>query len=159
MAKLIKNDKDMVDEALIKSLKHGEEVRPVVGYPFYYVTNMGRVFSCKKKINYKMQNGEVYSSIVWLELKQRETSKTNKYLSVNLQNEDGKKVREYVHHLVFRAFNNNYLLDFNVIKIIHKNGYKQDNNYINLDVTWRKKSAYKDHRNYAYKVNRLASLK
>ena len=138
MAKLIKNDRDMIDEALIKSLKHGEEVRPVVGYPYYYVTNMGRVFSCKRKINYKMQNGEIYSSIVWVELKQRETSKTNKYLSVNLQSESNKKVREYVHHIVFRAFNNNY---------------------INLDVTWRKKSAYKDHRNYAYKVNRLASLK
>lgn len=159
MAKLTKNKVDTLDTAIKQHLMYGEEIRRIGdNFPFYYVTNFGRIFSNKQKIDYKMQNGEVYSSIVWRELTQRKTSKNNNYLSVNLYDKNGKKVRKYVHHLVFKAFNNNSLMDFNVVKIVHIDKNKENNKLSNLQITWRKKKAYQDHRNYEYKSNMIASL-
>ena len=100
----------------------------------------------------------VIGNLVWKELKQRKTSKDNSYLSVNLYDKNGKKVRRYVHHLVFKAFNNNSLMDFNTIKIVHIDKNKENNRLNNLQIAWRKKTAYQDHRNYTYKSNMIASL-
>lgn len=159
MAKLTKNKVDTLDTAIKQHLVYGEEIRRIGdNFPFYYVTNFGRIFSNKQKIDYKMQSGEIYSSIVWRELTQRKTSKNNNYLSVNLYDKNGKKVRRYVHHLVFKAFNNNSLMDFNTIKIVHVDKNKENNKLNNLQITWRKRNAYQDHKNYEYKSNMIASL-
>ena len=159
MAKLTKNKIDVVDAAIKQHLMYGEEIKKVGDdFPFYYATSYGRIFSNKQKIDYKMQSGEVYTSIVWKELKQRKTSKDNSYLSVNLYDKNGKKVRRYVHHLVFKAFNNNSLMDFNTIKIVHIDKNKENNRLNNLQIAWRKQTAYQDHRNYTYKSNMIASL-
>ena len=52
--------------------------------------------------------------------------------------------------LVYEAFNG--IVDTTVLKIVHKDHDKLNNNVDNLAITWRKKSDYRSHKNYAYKV-------
>lgn len=75
---------------------------------------------------------------------------TNGYYSVNITNNSNTRKREYIHKLVYEAFNG--IVDTTVLKIVHKDHDKLNNNVDNLAITWRKKSDYRSHKNYAYKV-------
>lgn len=53
MARLVRNnEKVQIDANLEKYLKYGEIVKPVPNCNGYFVTNTGRVFSGKYKIEY-----------------------------------------------------------------------------------------------------------
>lgn len=149
MAKLIRNTEQVqIDSNLLKYLKYGEIVKPIPQYPNYFVTNFGRVFSAKKKIEYDTLRGDSYQAILWKELKPR---LTNGYLSVNVTNNQNERKREYIHKLVYEAFNN--IVDTTVLKIVHIDHDKLNNNIDNLAINWRRKNDYRSHKNYIYKAN------
>lgn len=148
MARLIRNTEQVqIDSNLEKYLNYGEIVKPCQGFSNYFVTNFGRVFSAKRKIEYDTLRGDKYQAILWKELKPRFT---NGYLSVNVTNNEGIRKREYIHKLVYEAFNN--IVDTTVLKIVHIDHNKLNNNVDNLGVTWRRKNDYRSHKNYSYKI-------
>lgn len=148
MAKLIRNtEKVKIDSNLMKYLKYGEEVKPIPNYDNYFATSFGRVFSAKKKIEYNTLKGDNYYCILWKELKPRVV---NGYLAINITNEYNKRKTEYIHYLVYITFNN--YLDKSVLKIVHRDKNKLNNNLSNLDITWRKKRDYQAHKNYSYRI-------
>lgn len=154
MARLLKNnEKVQIDNNLLKYLKYGEQIKPIPNHNAYFITNTGRVFSGKKKIEYETLKGEKYYCIVWKELKQR---LTNGYLSVNITDDEGIRKREYVHHLVYRSFEG--WIDKTVLKIVHRDKDKLNNNINNLGVAFRKKNDYQAHRSYAYRVKMQKAL-
>lgn len=147
MARLIRsNEKVQIDANLKKYLKYGEIVKPVPNHNGYFVTNTGRVFSGKKKIEYNTLRGEKYQCVIWKELRQR---LTNGYYSVNITNNEGVRKREYVHYLIYETFEG--WIDRTVLKIVHKDHDKLNNNLGNLGVVLRKKTDYQAHRSYAYR--------
>lgn len=148
MAKRLRNTDHLeVDSNLEKLLYYGEEAKKVIGCNNYFVTNFGRVFSSKYKLEYETLEGEKYHAVIWKELSQR---LTNGYYCVNITNNEGIRKREYIHKLEYEAFNG--LIDTTVLKIVHRDHNKLNNNIDNLAITWRKKSDYRSHKNYAYKV-------
>ena len=148
MAKRLRNTDHLeVDSNLEKLLFYGEEAKKVVNCNNYFVTNFGRVFSSKYKLEYETLEGEKYHAVIWKELSQR---LTNGYYSVNITNNSNTRKREYIHKLVYEAFNG--IVDTTVLKIVHKDHDKLNNNVDNLAITWRKKSDSRSHKNYAYKV-------
>ena len=154
MARLIRNNEKVeADSNLQKYLSYGEIVKPVPNCNGYFVTNTGRVFSGKMKIEYNTIVGEKYHVIVWKELRQR---LTNGYYSINITDNDGIRKREYVHYLVYEAFEG--WVDKSVLKIVHIDHDKLNNNLSNLGVQFRKKTDYQAHRNYAYRVKMQKTL-
>lgn len=155
MARLIRsNEKVEIDDNLIKYLRYGEIVKPIPNYDNYFVTNTGRVFSGKKKIEYKTLKGEKYYCVIWRELKQRVT---NGYFTVTITNNHGSRKKEYVHYLVYETFEN--WVDRTVLKIVHKNHDKLNNNIGNLGLALRKKDDYQAHRNYVYRSKMQETLR
>ena len=142
----LNRDRLEVDENVLKLLKYGEEIKPIRNCNNYYVTTHGRVFSNKYMVQYQTLEGEEYYYVVWKELKQRLTSG---YYCVNISNNEGVRKREYVHKLVYQTFNN--FVD-TTLKIVHRDKNKLNNRVGNLAVTWRKKTDYQAHKNYAYRV-------
>ena len=134
----LNKDKLEIDENVLKLMAYGEEIRPIRDCNNYYVTSFGRVFSNKYLVQYKTLEGEEYYYVVWMELKQR------------LTNNSGVRKREYIHKLTYETFNN--IVDTTVLKIVHRDKNKLNNRVGNLAVTWRKKTDYQAHKNYAYRV-------
>ena len=148
MARLIRNNEQVeIDSNLQKYLSYGEIVKPIPEYNNYFVTNTGRVFSGKYKIEYETLRGDRYYSIIWKELKQRTI---NGYLAVNITNNEGIRKTEYIHYLVYKTFNG--WVDKSVLKIIHRDKDKLNNRIGNLAVVLRKKDDYQAHKSYAYRV-------
>ena len=143
----LNKDKLQVDENILKLMAYGEQIKPIPNCNNYYVTTFGRVFSNKYLVQYKTLEGQEYYYVVWKELKQRVT---NGYYCVNITNKNGDRKREYIHKLVYQTFNN--IVDTNVLKIVHRDKNKLNNKVGNLAVTWRKKTDYQAHKNYAYRV-------
>ena len=143
----LNTDKLNIDENILKLMQYGEQIKPIPNHKNYYVTTFGRVFSNKYLVQYKTLEGQEYYYVVWKELKQRVT---NGYYCVNITNNNGDRKREYIHKLVYQTFNN--IVDTNVLKIVHRDKNKLNNKVGNLAVTWRKKTDYQAHKNYAYRV-------
>ena len=143
----LNTDKLNIDENILKLMQYGEQIKPIPNHKNYYVTTFGRVFSNKYLVQYKTLEGQEYYYVVWKELKQRDT---NGYLCVNITNNNGDRKREYIHKLVYETFNN--FVDTTVLKIVHRDKNKLNNRVGNLAVTWRKKTDYQAHKNYAYRV-------
>lgn len=143
----LNRDRLEVDENVLKLLKYGEEIKPIRNCNNYYVTTHGRVFSNKYMVQYQTLEGEEYYYVVWKELKQRLTSG---YYCVNITDNEGIRRREYIHKLVYETFNN--FVDTSTLKIVHRDKNKLNNRVGNLAVTWRKKTDYQAHKNYAYRV-------
>lgn len=155
MAKLVRNkDKIQIDSNLMKYLRYGEEVKAIPNHNNYFITNTGRVFSGKYKIEYKTIEGQDYYCVVWKELKPR---LANGYLSVNITDSQGIRKREYIHHLVFITFSGEFL-DKAVLKIVHKDKDKLNNNINNLGLALRKKDDYQAHRSYVYRAKMQETL-
>lgn len=147
MARLIRNTEQVqIDDNLLKYLRYGEIVKPIPQYTNYFAANTGRIFSGKYKIEYDTLQGSKYYVIVWKELKQRVI---NGYLAINITNDYNQRKTEYIHYLVYIAFNN--YLDKSVLKIVHRDKNKLNNNLSNLDITWRKKEDYQAHKIYVYR--------
>lgn len=147
MARLIRNnDRVQIDNNLLKYLRYGEIIKPIPQYSNYFATSFGRVFSAKKKIEYDTLKGDKYQAILWKELKPRVV---NGYLAINITNDYNQRKTEYIHYLVYIAFNN--YLDKSVLKIVHRDKNKLNNNLSNLDITWRKKEDYQAHKVYVYR--------
>ena len=142
----LNRDRLEVDENVLKLLKYGEEIKPIRNCNNYYVTTHGRVFSNKYMVQYQTLEGEEYYYVVWKELKQRLTSG---YYCVNITDNEGIRRREYIHKLVYETFNN--FVDTSTLKIVHRDKNKLNNRVGNLAVTWRKKTDYQAHKNYAYR--------
>lgn len=147
MARLIRNTEQVeIDSNLEKFLYYGEIIKPIPYYKNYFVTNTGRVFSAKRKIEYDTLRGDNYHCILWKEIKPR---LINGYLALNIINDEGNRKTEYIHYLVYISFNN--YLDKRVLKIVHRDHNKLNNNINNLAVTWRKKGDYQEHKNWLYR--------
>lgn len=154
MAKLIRNkEKVKVDDNLLKYLRYGEQIKAIPNCNGYFATSTGRIFSGKYKIEYNTLRGEKYYCIIWKELKPR---LTNGYLSVNITNDEGIRKREYIHSLVYQTFEG--WIDRTVLKIVHRDKNKLNNDIGNLALDFRKKDDYKAHRAYAYKVKMQKAL-
>lgn len=148
MARLIRTKEPVqIDDNLLKYLKYGETVKPIPNHNNYFATNTGRIFSGKYKIEYDTLQGSKYYVIVWKELKPRVI---NGYLAINITNDYNQRKTEYIHYLAYIAFNN--YLDKSVLKIVHRDKNKLNNNISNLDLTFRKKDDYQAHKSYAYRV-------
>ena len=143
----LNTDKLNIDENILKLMQYGEQIKPIPNHKNYYVTTFGRVFSNKYLVQYKTLEGQEYYYLVWKELKKRVT---NGYYCVNITNNNGDRKREYIHKLVYETFNN--FVDTTVLKIVHRDKNKLNNRVGNLAVTWRKKTDYQAHKNYAYRV-------
>ena len=148
MARLIRNNEKVeADSNLEKYLSYGEIIKSIPNYDNYLITNTGRVFSGKYKIEYDTLTGENYYCTIWKELKLRII---NGYLAVNITDNEGIRKTEYIHYLVYRTFEG--WVDKSVLKIVHKDHDKLNNRVSNLAVTFRKKTDYQAHKNYAYRV-------
>lgn len=151
MAKLIRNkEKVIIDDNLLKLLGYGEQIKQVRNCSNYFITNTGRVFSGKYKVEYETLLGQNYNCVIWKELRSRIT---NGYLSINITDDEGIRKREYIHYLVYEAFNN--WVDRKVLKIVHIDKDKLNNNLNNLALEFRKKSDYQEQKNYLYRANTL----
>ena len=148
MARLIRNNvKVEADSNLEKYLSYGEIIKSIPNYDNYLITNTGRVFSGKYKIEYDTLTGDNYYAVIWKELKPR---LIRGYFAVNITDNEGIRKTEYIHYLVYRTFEG--WIDKSVLKIVHKDHDKLNNNINNLAVTFRKKDDYQAHKNYAYRV-------
>ena len=143
----LNKDKLEVDENILKLMAYGEQIKPIPNHKNYYITSFGRVFSNKYKVEYRTLEGEEYYYVTWKELKQRVV---NGYYCVNISDDEGVRKRHYVHKLVYETFNN--IVDTTTLIIVHRDKNKLNNKVGNLAVTWRKKTDYQAHKNYAYRV-------
>lgn len=151
MAKLIRSTEEVqLDQNILRKLEYGEEIRPIPGYQNYFVTNTGRVFSAKYKIEYTTLEKIEYRCVIWKELSQR---LIRGYSAVNITNDESIRKTEYVHYLVYEAFEG--WVDRKVLKIVHIDKDKLNNNLNNLALEFRKKSDYQVHKNYLYRANML----
>lgn len=155
MARLIRStEKVQIDSNLFKYLKYGEQIKQINNYNGYFVTDTGRIFSGKYMIEYKTLKGEKYYCVLWKELKPRII---NGYLAINITNNEGVRKTEYIHYLVYETFNQ--WVDRRVLKIVHLDKDKLNNNIDNLKVVLRKKDDYNEHRKYVYRTKMQNILK
>ena len=131
----LNKDKLEVDENILKLMQYGEQIKPIRNCNNYYVTTFGRVFSNKYMVQYTTLEGEEYYYVVWTELKQR---LTNGYYCVNISNNQGVRKREYIHKLVFEAFNGSYNEYF--FKIVFKDKNPENCSINNLKLEFKNKS-------------------
>lgn len=116
-------------------LYYGETVKPVSGFTNYYVTNLGRVFSAKKQVQYRTLSGMEYNCIIWKELKQ---FYTHKYKTVTLTDKGKKRKNIYVHKLIYENFIGEY--DKQYFKIVYKDNDTENCTLDNLKLDFRNKS-------------------
>ena len=138
---------------LEKQLYYGEIVKPVMDWDGYYVTNLGRVFSAKKKINYETLEGVKYGATIWKELK---PFYTGKYKTVTLVEKGKKRKNILIHKLVYEAFNGKY--DTKYFKVVYKNEDTENCTLDNLRLDFRNKSRANLMR-YTKEKHLLAALK
>ena len=125
-----------------KEFKLKEDIKRVDGYPDYYITKSGVVYSSKKAVR-AMLNGGVYKIA---------TKPHNRgYVEVGLFSDSPRGVKKHrkwfrVHQLVAGAFipkpEPTYDLDGKeiVLEVNHKNGNKKDNRVENLEWTTHKEN-------------------
>ena len=116
-------------------LYYGETVKPVSGFTGYYITNLGRVFSSKKQVQYKTLYGIEYNCIIWKELKQ---FYTHQYKTVTLTDKGKKRKNIYVHKLIYENFVGEY--DKYYFKIVYKDNDTENCILDNLKLDFRNKS-------------------
>lgn len=116
-------------------LYYGETVKPVQGFSNYWISNLGRVFSSKKRVQYKTLNGMSYECIIWKELK---PFYTHRYKTVTLTDKGGKRKNIYVHKLIYENFVGLY--DTHYFKIVYKDLDTENCTLDNLKLDFRNKS-------------------
>lgn len=99
-----------------------EKMKEIEGFPDYFITIKGEVYSAKK--------GNIRKILPWVDTKGR-------YLMVGLISQDGYRRRLLVHRLVGQAFIPNPL---NLPEINHKDRNTQNNNADNLEWVSRKEN-------------------
>lgn len=122
---------------LKRLLYYGETVRPIAETEFegYFVTNLGRVFSSKKQVNYITLNGIEYNCIVWKELK---PFYTHQYKTVTLVSKGKKRKNVYIHKLIYESFIGKF--DTHYFKIVYKDKDTENCTLDNLKLDFRNKS-------------------
>lgn len=120
---------------LNKILYYGEIVKPIMDWDNYWVSNLGRVFSSKKKVTYRTLEGNNYSCICWRELK---PFYMGRYKAVTLVEKGKKRKNILVHKLIYEAFNGKY--DTKYFKIVYKNGDTENCTLDNIRLDFRNKS-------------------
>lgn len=122
-------------DSLKKLLYYGETVKPVRSFDNYWVTNLGRVFSSKKRVSYRTLNGINYECIIWKELK---PFYTHQYKSVTLVSKGKKRKNCYIHNLIYESFIGSY--DKHYFKIIYLDKDPENCTLENLKLDFRNKS-------------------
>lgn len=139
MSRLIRTPEGAeIDNNLLKRLRKGEILAKCYSYDNYFITNTGRLFSGKETLEFTTIDKKKYYTICWREIKSRVI---RGYLAVNITyKEFGRMQRktEYIHRLVYEAFNGP--VDTNMLRIVHKDEDKLNNNLKNLGVEFRRKS-------------------
>ena len=120
---------------LIKLLHYGETVKPVKGFTNYYVSNLGRVFSAKKQVQYRTLSGIEYNCIIWRELK---IFYTHRYKTVTLTDKGKKRKNIYVHKLIYESFIGEY--DNYYFRIVYRDKDTENCTLNNLKLEFRNKS-------------------
>ncbi|WP_455543856.1 hypothetical protein [Intestinibacter sp.] len=126
----------MTDKYLQSLLYYGEEVRPVQEFSNYWITNLGRVFSSKKRVNYKTLQGVEYECIIWKELKIFYLN--GKYKAVTLTEKGNKRKNVYIAQLVYETFIGKY--DKHFYKVCYKDRDTENCNLSNLYLDIRNKT-------------------
>lgn len=116
-------------------LYYGEIVKPIMDWDGYYVTNLGRVFSAKKRVEYKTLSGVNYGATIWRELK---PFYMGRYKAVTLVEKGKKRKNILIHKLIYEAFNGKY--DTHYFKVIYKNGDTENCTLDNLRLDFRNRS-------------------
>jgi hypothetical protein len=111
---------------MIDLLEAGEEVLEIEGFPGYFITNFGRVFSAPNRMHLSS----------WIEL-----SKSFKEYFHSTLHKEGKKFPTDIHILVAEAFIPNPM---NLPTVNHRDGDKSNNRADNLE--W---ATYSDQRQHA----------
>ena len=125
-----------------ENFKLKEDIKRIDGYPFYYITKSGTVYSCKNSVR-AMLNGGVYR------LAPKEHNRG--YWEVGLFTDAPRGITKHrkwfrVHQLVANAFipkpEPTYDLEGKEIplEVNHKNGNKKDNRVENLEWMTRKEN-------------------
>lgn len=120
---------------LSKILYYGEEVKPVKEFDNYWVSNLGRVFSSKKRVTYRTLNGLEYECIIWKELK---PFYTHQYKSVTLVSKGKKRKNVYIHNLIYESFIGSY--DKHYFRIVYRDKDAENCILDNLKLEFRNKS-------------------
>lgn len=120
---------------LKRILYYGETVKPVMDWDGYYISNLGRVFSAKKKVEYKTLNSVEYGCTVWRELK---PFYMGRYKAVTLVEKGKKRKNILIHKLIYEAFNGKY--DTKYFKVVYKNGDTENCTLDNIRLDFRNKS-------------------
>lgn len=120
---------------LEKILYYGEIVKPILDWDNYWVTNLGRVFSSKKKVEYRTLEGNNYSCICWRELK---PFYMGRYKAVTLVEKGKKRKNILIHKLVYEAFNGK--IDTKYFKVVYKNGDTENCTLDNLRLDFRNRN-------------------
>lgn len=120
---------------LNKILYYGEIVKPIMDWDNYWVTNLGRVFSSKKKVTYRTLEGNNYSCICWRELK---PFYMGRYKAVTLVEKGKKRKNILVHKLIYEAFNGK--IDTKYFKVVYKNGDTENCTLDNIRLDFRNRS-------------------
>lgn len=107
-------------------------VKEIKGFPGYFITRSGRVFS-KYRAGRHFKNGPIYKPV---ELKQQMSGRG--YRMVFLTNKNGKATC-YIHKLIAQTFIPN---PFNKREVNHKDGDKLNNNIKNLEWVTKKENYY-----------------
>lgn len=105
-----------------------EEWRDIVGYQGYQVSNLGRVKSLYRIINWNYPAGQRLRTIP--EKIKSQTTTPDGYKRTNITNNDGVQVSKKIHRFVAIAFIPN---PENKKYVNHKNGVKHDNRVENLE--------------------------
>lgn len=116
-------------------LYYQEQVKPVLGFTNYWITDQGRVFSAKKRVTYKTLEGIEYECVLWKELKQ---FYTHKYKTVTLVDKGKKRKNIYVHKLIYESFNGLYNTHY--FKIVYKDMDTENCTLSNLKLEFKNKS-------------------
>jgi len=105
-----------------------EEIwKDIDGYEnLYKVSNMGRIMALSRKVRFGSQWRNTETKI----MHPRRKGKDNPYTTVILYNKDRKPKTYHVHRLVALHFVEGY---FDGAEVNHKDGYKQNNVYTNLE--------------------------
>ena len=105
-----------------------ERVRPAWGIPSYWVTDKGRIFSCKRKKPHQM-------STYYDGRGSKRGIKDKGYEKVGLSTETRKSKRFAVHILVWEAFNGHRPEG---MQVCHNDGDNRNNTLLNLRLDTRK---------------------
>lgn len=121
-------------------LRNDEVMKDIEGYPFYFVTNQGRILSTKPL-------GKNYQTVTPSRLREVTLSYgSEKYYYCNIYNENGVRVSLRVHRVVYQHFNSKgeQLKEGYVVDHIDEN--KLNNHIDNLQQITQKQNLAKHHK-------------